>query len=244
MTTLKLSQSVQSSENLQTMNRRSFLKTGTAVAGAAISQKILPALEEAETVATGVPPQSAPATGDALFRDDFSGFPPGWLSQPVGQLNGAIQEYHYLANRGVPFGPWTNAICHMDAWVIGDEDGKPYVEQHLVNDLSAITNPILIAGDPEWSDYTVEVKIKPLSLAEMAGVVFRYHTNRHYYLFALVDGKYARLVVRLPLEKTFKVAEWREIAKQPFSSDSTKYYSLKVENSGPLIRAYVDGEML
>src|SRR5262249_18043019 len=133
---------------------------------------------------------------------------------------------------------------HMDAWVIGDEDGKPYVEQHLANDLSAITNPMLIAGDPEWNDYTVEVKMKPLSQAEMAGIVFRYHTNRHYYLFALVDGKYARLVVRLPLEKTFKLAEWREIAKQPFSYDSTKYYSLKVENSGANIRAYVDGKVL
>jgi len=48
----------------------------------------------------------------------------------------------------------------------------------------------------------------------------------------------------LPMEKTFKVAEWREIAKQPFTYDSTKYYSLKIENSGPSIRAYVDGRML
>jgi len=36
-----------------------------------------------------------PIGGADLFRDDFSKFPPGWLSSPVGQLNGAIQEYHY-----------------------------------------------------------------------------------------------------------------------------------------------------
>ena len=56
------------------------------------------------------------ATADDLFRDDFSAFPPGWLTRPVGQLNGAIQEYHYLAHRGVPLGPWAIVICHLDAW--------------------------------------------------------------------------------------------------------------------------------
>ena len=37
-----------------------------------------------------------------LFADDFSRFPPGsaFLS-PMGQLNGAIQEYHYIEHRGV-----------------------------------------------------------------------------------------------------------------------------------------------
>ena len=42
-----------------------------------------------------------PGWAAELFRDDFSRFPPGWLSRPVGQLNAAIQEYHYLAERGV-----------------------------------------------------------------------------------------------------------------------------------------------
>ena len=41
----------------------------------------------------------APCGADELFRDDFSGFPPGWLTRPVGQLNAAIQEYHYI--RGI-----------------------------------------------------------------------------------------------------------------------------------------------
>src|SRR6185436_19349082 len=144
-----------------------------------------------------------PCTGADLFRDDFSRFPPGWLTSPVGTLNAAIQEYHYLPHRGVPLGPWFNAICHLDAWVVGDEDGRPYLEQHTVHPLPQIMNPMFMTGDPEWSDYAVEVKVKPLSFADMVGVVFRYRTNRHYYLFALTGGKQARLVVRLPLEKTF-----------------------------------------
>ena len=31
-----------------------------------------------------------PSSAADLFRDDFSSFPPGWLTRPVGQLNAAI----------------------------------------------------------------------------------------------------------------------------------------------------------
>lgn len=182
--------------------------------------------------------------GGDLFRDDFSRYPPGWLSEPVGQLSGAIQEYHYLAHRGVPLGPWENALCYLDSWVAGDEDGKPYLEQHLVNDRVRLLNPTFITGDPEWSDYAVEVKVRPLSLAEMAGVVFRYHTNRHYYLFALTSGKKARLALRLPLERKYGVADWRELGQADFTYDTKRYYTVKVESEGVRIRAYVDGKLI
>lgn len=179
-----------------------------------------------------------------LFRDDFSGFPPGWLTRPVGQLNAAIQEYHYLPHRGVPLGPWANAICHLDAWAVGEEDGKSYLEQHAVNDLPKLMNPTFLTGDPEWGDYTVEVAVRPLSLDDMAGVVFRYHTNRHYYLFTLTGGKRARLALRLPLETTFRVADWRELGSAEFAYDTTRDYRLRVENEGSRIRAFVDDKLV
>ena len=182
-----------------------------------------------------------PASAADLFRDDFSRFHPGWLSSPVGQLNAAIQEYHYLPHRGVPLGPWSNVICHLDAWIAGDEDGRPYVEQHTVHPLPQLSSPIFLTGDAEWSDYTVEARVRLLSLADLAGVVFRYRTNRHYYLFALTGGDRARLAVRLPLEKTFRVAEWRELAAAAFRYDTARYYVLKVENTGSRIRASIDG---
>jgi hypothetical protein len=79
-----------------------------------------------------------------LSRDDFSHFPPGWLTSPVGTLNGAIQEYHYLPNRGVPLGPWANAIGHLDAWVVGSEEGKPYLKEQLDPAARQWTPPIFI----------------------------------------------------------------------------------------------------
>ncbi len=179
-----------------------------------------------------------------LFRDDFSRIPPRILSEPVKQLTNAIQEYHYLAHRGVDTRPWENAIIHADSWAGGDEDGHPYLEQHTINDLPGLMNPTMITGDPEWSDYTLVAKVRPLSVAEMAGVVFRYHTNRHYYLFALTRGSKAVLRVRLPLEQQYRVAEWRELGSVDFTYDTLHYYTLKVENAGPSIRAFVDGKLL
>src|SRR5579872_7021359 len=84
----------------------------------------------------------AAASGADLFRDDFSRFPPGWLTSPVGTLNGAIQEYHYLPNRGVPLGPWSNAINYLDAWVVSSEEGHPYLEEQLDSTAHQWTYPI------------------------------------------------------------------------------------------------------
>jgi hypothetical protein len=183
-----------------------------------------------------------------LFRDDFSRFPPGLLSEPLGRLNPAIQEYHYLAHRGVPTEPWANAICYLDAWAAGDEDGRPYLEQHLPPGdsrmMTRLFSPLFVTGEPEWADYTVEVAVRPLSLEDMAGVVFRYHTNRHHYLFALQGGKQARLALRLPLEEKYRVAAWRELGTADFTYDTDRYYKLKVECRGAAIRASIDDRLI
>lgn len=188
---------------------------------------------------------AAPAVAAELFRDDFSRYTPGMFSFPVRTLNAAIQEYHYLPHRGVPTGPWANAICHMDSWLAGDEDGKPYLEQHLVKGGgSQYTTPIFITGDPEWSDYTVEARVRPLSRTEWAGIVFRYRTNRHYYLFSLANGAEARLMLRLPMDTSFRVPEWKQLAAAPFAYDARRYYTLRVENQGARIRASIDGRLV
>ena len=181
-----------------------------------------------------------------LFADSFSRFPPGPLTAPLGKLNGAIQEYHYLPNRGVDLRPWANAICHIDAWVAGEEGGRPYVEQHLPpthqDMVPKYFAPIFLTGEPEWRDYTVEVAVCPLSTADFAGVAFRYHTNRHHYVFSISDGKRARLAMRLPLEEKFRECAWKELAVAEFPYETHRYYKLRVENYGPEIRCFVDGK--
>jgi hypothetical protein len=179
-----------------------------------------------------------------LFRDDFSRFPPGWLTYPVGSLNGAIQEYHYLPNRGVPLGPWESPIAHLDSWIVGDEHGHPYLENQTDSTARQWAPPLFITGDPEWSDYAIEASVKLLSLNESAGLVFRYHTNRHYYAFVLAEGKYARIFRHDALEPKLRVPGQTPLAEAAFPYDTTRYYRLRVENDGLRMRAYVDGKLV
>jgi hypothetical protein len=185
---------------------------------------------------------------EVLFKDDFSKLPVGLLSQPVGQLNPAIQEYHYLAHRGVPLEPWENAIVYLDAWAAGDEDGKPYLEMHLSPDNLRMNNgvfsPAFVTGDPEWGDVAVESSVRPLARSGFAGLVFRYRTNRHHYRFVLEGGKRARLVVVGPLETDFRKLAVRELAAADVDYGTADYVRLRVENAGPKIRAYVDGKLV
>jgi hypothetical protein len=186
----------------------------------------------------------ATASAGELFRDDFSDLPPRLLSAPVKELTNAIQEYHYLAHRGVDTRPWQKAISHDDAWLAGDEDGRPYLEQHTVHDMPYLWNPTMLVGDAEWSDYTVEAAVRPLLLTDMAGIVFRYRTNRHYYLFGLRDGNTAFLTLRLPLEEEYRQARWRELATVPFEYNPDEYYTLKVENDGARMVASINGKVV
>lgn len=182
------------------------------------------------------------AQAGVLFQDDFSNLPPRLLSAPIKELTNAIQEYHYLAHRGVDTRPWQKVISHDDAWIAGDEGGLPYLEQHTIHDMPNLWNPMMMVGDEEWADYTVEVKVRPLLKSDMAGVVFRYRTNRHYYLFGLRDGNTAFLTLRLPFEKEYRQAEWQELAAVSFEYDADTYYTLKVENDGASMVASINGK--
>jgi rhamnogalacturonan endolyase len=178
-----------------------------------------------------------------LFVDDFSRFPPGLLSAPLGQLNGAIQEYHYIEHRGVRTHPWRNPIVHLDSWAAGDEGDKPYLEQHLINEDLRFA-PLFVTGDAEWRDYRVEVSVRPLSLQKEAGLAFRYRTSRSYYRLALEDGTRLRLALRLPIDQEFRVSAWRELASAPFAYDTKTWYRLEVRAEGDRLQGFVDSKAL
>ena len=175
----------------------------------------------------------SPSHAADLFRDDFSGFPPGWLTRPIGQLNAAIQEYHYLPHRGVPLGPWANAICHLDAWAVGEEEGKSYLEQHTVNDQAA-------ADEPDLPDRRPRVGGLHRRGRRAASVARRHGRGRlplpHQppLLPVRADGGQPGAPGAAAAARE-RHSAWRSGASSaaaPFPYDTTRYYRLRVENEG------------
>ncbi|MBI3681460.1 MAG: hypothetical protein HY235_13835, partial [Acidobacteria bacterium] len=105
-------------------------------------------------------------------------------------------------------------------------------------------HPLFVTGDPEWSDYTVEARVRPLKREEIAGIVFRYRTSRHYYHFVLEGGDTARLGLRLPVDQQFRRSDWKVLATAPFPYEVTRYYTLRVENQGTRMRGFIDGKLV
>ena len=217
--------------------RREMLRTSLAVWP---SLSLLPA-SSSYSSPPGATPSDAAAT--ELFHDDFSGLPAGWLSQPLDGLNSAIQEFHWIPRRALPHGAWSNGVVDQDAWLVSSEDGKSYMQQQLFHPPDHV-NAVLIAGEKEWRDYAVEVKVKPLLLEGIAGIAFRYQTNRQYYVFGLSGGNLAQLMLQHPIAANIRIPNWETVASAPFSYTVEQYYGLRVENQGPHIRAYIDGKLV
>jgi len=202
---------------------------------AASSVAILPSAFSMAPSAHGI------AGPGVLLSDDFSKFPAGQLTHPIGQQGPAIQENQWIDSRARPFGAWSNGVPDQDAWSAAVEsDGKSYMQQqwsHPPHGVSAV----LVAGDSEWTDYTVEALVKPLALDGIAGIAFRYQTNLNYYVLGLTGGTKVQINLQHPITETYQKPNWETIASATFAYDTKKYYLLKVESHGADIRAYIDG---
>lgn len=183
-----------------------------------------------------------------LFSDDFSRYPEGVLSKPFGDVNPAVQEYHYFAHRGIPLEPWGNAICYLDAWAGDRSNGKTGIRQVLTPTAPRMFQimfaPLLVTGELEWKDYSVEANVTPLSTGGTSGIVLNYSTNRHFLQFSLKNGKEAHLAVRMPEEKAFRVIEWQELGTVDFPYESGKTYHLKVDVHDGKAIASINGKVV
>jgi rhamnogalacturonan endolyase len=195
-----------------------------------------------------------------LLEDDFSNMPPGALSRVVG----AHTEYHFLPE-AAPIGQWAISTFRSDigsqlAWKAFQDEGEAVLAQTYDNKKYRHFHPMIIAGDPSWRDYTLEVRYIPQFVQQdsppgLSGVVFRYRNDRCYYFFGL-DGKKAVLksvahatAFHKPFEKVFDSAafDW-EVGQQLVAHVSVQGKKIRAWfEQGPTLTAtdstYVQGKI-
>ncbi len=136
----------------------------------------------------------SPAEDELLLEDSFDSLKSGYLLGPVG----AHTEYHYLS-ASAPKGPWsvttfTSRVASQLAWQAFRVHGDAVLAQTYDNVKTKHAHPMVVAGDPAWRDYRIDVTFAPQSIRARSGAVFRYRNDRCYYFFG-VDGPRAILMM-------------------------------------------------
>lgn len=124
---------------------------------------------------------------EVLLYDDFSSIRRGPYSVDVG----AHTEYHYL-HEAAPRSQWAVSTFTWDsdfkrAWHVRQEGEDRQMVQVMENTPDRHTHPMVVAGEHDWEDYSVELQLTPGSKDLQSGLVFRYRNDRNYY-FAGVKG--------------------------------------------------------
>lgn len=211
-----------------------------------LSAAAVPAISWSASSLSAMAESITTAGGTVLLQDDFADFPAGWLTRPYAMTNAAFQENQWVDERAHPFnGIWFNGVANIDAWSasLESETDEPYMMMMLSHPQHG-AYASLVAGDPEWKDYTVEALVRPLAFDGVCGIGFRYQNNRSYYLFGFTSANTIELQLQDALSKTFRDTDWETVDKTSFPYTTDRYYALKVENEGSTIRCYVDGKKI
>lgn len=170
-----------------------------------------------------------------LLDDDFASYRSGvWLG-----VVDAHAEYHYL-HETAPHGPWSvstfrSTIPFQRAWRIFSDQGSRVLSQTHDNRKDRHAHPMVVAGDPLWTDYTLEVDFAPSAMHGRSGVIARYRNDRCYYFFGVEGNKASLRMVqhetafRQPLEKI--------LAEQEFSFSPGEFLHATVKVEGRRILA-------
>jgi hypothetical protein len=180
--------------------------------------------------------------GAVLLEDDFGQLRTGLFFSVVG----AHAEYHYLPECA-PKGNWVVSTFTSDpqsqrAWrVCRDKDKRIMVQTY--HNKSKDTHPMLVAGDPLWSDYTVVARFAPLSDSGQSGLAFRYRNDRCYYFFGVNGPKAVLKMVRHGTG--FRQPYEKVLAEGRCSWKPGEYLTATVRVEGNAIRARLgDGTVL
>ena len=185
----------------------------------------------------------AHAAESVLLEDDFTGLPPRMFSSGV---IGAQAEYHFLP-AVAQHGNWQVSCFRSDesqrAWrVIADGNSQAMVQTITSKTSDArYMHPMVVAGDPLWTDYTLSATFSPESSSMQSGIIFRYQNDRCYYFFG-VEGSQAVLKL-VNHAKSFRTADTTELGQRAFDWHVGDTLTARVTVEGDRFVASLNGKV-
>jgi rhamnogalacturonan endolyase len=186
----------------------------------------------------------AAPTDEVLLEDDFGGYEPRMFSAGV---VGAHAEYHFLPEVAAQ-GNWQVSCFRSEesqrAWRVVRHRNRPAMLQASTTTAedARTTHPMIVAGDPLWSDTTVEVDFEPESDAQPAGLAFRYQNDRCYYLLAVAHGR--AVLSRANHARSVRTADVAVLGEKPIAWKPGRVLTARATVEGDRVRAWIDGALV
>lgn len=163
---------------------------------------------------------------DILMEINLTDAPVGRIFDS-GDPDNTVEERWFEGWR-LPLTP--HKYWHSPSPYILDEEGE-----RTILECEHSCEAMMIAGDEECGDYSIETAVRLIGSNSKAGIVARYLTSRHYYLLT-VESSGRIVLYRRDNNKRHVLAE------APLNVDRRRYYRLSLTAEGQQLRASLDGE--
>jgi len=175
---------------------------------------------------------------ETVLSDNFQSYKAGSISPPVGPHT----EYHFLKEAQLK-GNWKITSFYHNprgsdtAWRVQDWEGAKAMFQSI-SSKHIFTHPMIVAGDQNWQDYSLEVELTPISRQARVGIIFHYHNDRQYYFYGFDKDNLVILAVNH--ETAFHTPNETTLASQPSKRQVKKKYTLRAEILGKQFKTFLD----
>ncbi len=172
-----------------------------------------------------------------LAKEDFRDFKIGAF--PYDPEHSAMGEYHYDPPAGYPgnwYCPITDHGWRGPLWLITNAGERRVMEATKLRRNDLFDRNVLVTGEDDWSDYTVEVEMRVLDTSLSGELGFRYQNSRCYYALCLAAGQ-VKFLRR-------NHAETVELFARAYEYNCDRFEQLKVECRGEEFHCYLNGRLV
>ena len=171
-------------------------------------------------------------TGTNIFYDDGNSGRPVTQYENMGVVT-TVPPILPLFNDYFESGATTNWTVLGGTWAVVKDGGYCYQQNN-----GTVSSAIAVAGNANWTNYSVQAKIKLLS-GTNASLIFRYIDSSNKYVIALSPGSPGMIRLQKQIGGT-----WTDMAAAPYTITTGYLYTVTGVANGSNLWVYINGDLL